>query len=327
MATKSNSYADRVRNKLRKDAEDALSSSGGNDLEWVPDFGTHKVRFLPPVKLNEKGKLVEDTEGLFYWTHSYHWIPADPKDLRGKNGKYLWTRKQYEVPAGSGKMKRDPIDEAVQQFYSVGRRDDDQELLDLGGVLKRKRNYFAHIILFTEEGPEYKILADRTNEGKLMRIVCATMGIPFWRDVEDNWVDKASAEIDEDKEYFDLIDIEVGHDFKISKKKTGNNPWDISFEDSFPIKKSRALTDDEQELLAERIDLTSHIQYEEDYNNVKLALESVIGADSDDDDDEEVEDTKSVSSPEPKRKVKDDEGETVDPDDEDAIEEMLDELD
>lgn len=331
------SYADRVRGKLIKKAESA--AAGGNKLDFSPGLGTHRIRILPPIRLNDKGKLVEDTEGLFYCTHSYHWIPADINDIKGKKGKYLWTRKFYDVKGGT---KKDPIDEAVTQFYSVGRKEDDKDLLNLGGVLKRKRNYFCHIILYTEEGPQYRVLVDRSNEGKLMRLMCAAMGIPFWRDTEDNWVAKDSGEIDPDKDYYDLIDIEAGHDLKIVKKKTGVNDWDISYEESFVMKSPRALNKQELELLNERVDLATYVTYEENYDIVKSEIEKFIGDGTDDTDDkaeevpnsDEEENPKKATSNSSKKSKKEaaNEDEPVeenvdDSNDDEDIEEMLNELD
>ena len=61
------------------------------------------------------------------------------------------------------------------------------------------------------------------------------MGIPFYRDIEDGWVDKETEEVDPDFKPVDLVDPKAGCDFKIVKSKTGKNPWDISFEKSFAL--------------------------------------------------------------------------------------------
>jgi len=326
------SYADRIRGKLIKDAEVALNSSGkgGNEFEFYPDFGSHVIRLLPPVKLVD-GKLLEAPDLLFYHTHSYHWIPSDVDDIRSKKGKYLWTRKNYKV---DGRVLKDPIDEAVQQFYSVGRKEKNEDYLTMGRVLKRKRNFFCNIILQTNDGPIFKILTDRTKEGKLMRLFCKAMGIPFWKDVDDNWVEESTAEIDPDRNYFDLLDIDEGYDFKIVKVKDGSEAWDISYEDSFVIEKnSRALTNEERELLKQRVDLTTHIEYEESYNNVKVELDNLIGSDAEEDDGDEG--RKEASTPAQKINIEskkeasvvDTKEEVVDSDDESAIDDLLDELD
>jgi len=332
MAKQKMSYAEKLRQTLKEKAEKALASGGANELEFAPDFGTYKIRILPPVDPND----------LFYHTHSYHWIPEDIEDKDNRNGRYLWTKKSYDV---DGSKKRDPIDEAVQQFYSVGRKEDDEDLLKIGGILKRKRNFFCNIILYTDkdgeplkDGPEFKVLVDKTNEGKLMRLICAKMGIPFWRDVEDNWVDKDSTKIDPEKDYYDLIDVDSGRDFKIVKKSTGKHAWDISYEDSFVMNRARKLNDTDKELMEERVDLKTWIAYEDDYDVVKETLEGVIGNSEESEEAEDItEETeeikedvkeeskkKSNSKKTTKKKAKKVKNEEVDDED---IEDLLDELD
>ena len=104
-------YVEKLREKLLKDAEKALNKRGGNEIEFAPEVGTYLIRVLPPK---------EDGE-IFYYTHSYHWIPADVNNLRNKEGKYLWTRKTYDVPQKDGSVRKlkDPIDEAVKDFYAL----------------------------------------------------------------------------------------------------------------------------------------------------------------------------------------------------------------
>lgn len=268
-------YVSKLREKMKEKAASAVTG-GMNEFEWAPDFGSYKIRILPP----------KDENDLFYHTHCYHFIPEDPNNVRNGKGRYLWARKFYNI---NGKKVKCPICEAVAQWYSIGRKENDNQLIDIAGALKQKRNYFMNVILLDEKDPEkrYKVLVDRTNEGKLTRLICAQMGVPFFRDIEDNWVDKESMNIDEDKDYFDLIDLDEGHDFKIIKKKTGANPWDISFEDSFVIKKSSELSEEDRELLDNRVDLKTYINYEEDYDVVKQALDNFMEGISEEEEEEE----------------------------------------
>ena len=67
----------------------------------------------------------------------------------------------------------------------------EEALKSEAGKIKRKRNSYWNAIVYDADGnPTYKVLRDTTNEGKLTRILCQVMGIPFFRDVEDNWVVK-----------------------------------------------------------------------------------------------------------------------------------------
>ena len=318
------SYADKVREKMQKKAGEATSGSTGDPREWTPDVGTHRIRILPPVgaKFPKDQQSCSD-DNLFYHTHRFHWVPKSLDDLQNKEGKFLWTLKEFDV---NGKTKRCPICEAVDQWYSVGRAEKDQTLLNMGSALKLKRHFFMNVIRYTEDGkPEFRILVDRTNEGKLIKVICAAMGIPFFRDIEDNWVDKNSTAYDPDQEYYDLVDPEQGYDFKINREKTGNNNWDISYEKSFVIKKApRALSDEELELMGSRVDLINYKEYVTDYNVVKRLLDGLLG-------EAEVEEAKEDSAPKkaaPKPVAKP--ATTKKPtskDDDESMDDMLNELD
>ena len=262
-ATKDQGWADKMRGKL---IDKAAQGGGNTGAEWVPPFGTSKIRILPPIGDGD----------LFYHTHTFHFIPESGQSAN--KGKFLWTRKQFQTDAKGG-TKRCPICEAVDQWYTIGRKDDDKELLQAAGQLKLKRNFFFNIILYTDEGPVFKIMRDSSNEGKLTRVICGIMGIPFWRDVEDNWVDKNSTNIDPERDYFDLVDVEGGHDLKIVKEKTGSNNWDVSYEKSFAVKTPRALDEEETVLLDSRVELKTYIAYETDFDKVKAVLDAFIGDD------------------------------------------------
>lgn len=303
------SYADRIRDKQREKAAQRLSEGGSNnELEWIPPVGTHKIRVLPPLNftkdtVNSKGDLVGkkgEEDDFFYMTHSYHFFEGIGEDGKGK---LLWVPKYYEV---NGKRVKDPVDEAVAQMYDIGRKNNDSELKAIAGKIKRKRQFFTNVIRITEEGAEFKILKDASNDGKLMREICKNMGFPFYKDIQDEWVDEASLEVDEDREIYDLIDIEEGHDFKIKKIKTGAENWDIAYDSSLPVRNSRELSDEERELLKQRVDLRNYVTLAT-YEELKEAFEeylTVIGMN----DDFEIDDEK-VSKPRPETKDDEDEDE------------------
>lgn len=299
-----------LRKKLKAQANDALNSR--NPLEFIPPIGKTNVRFLPAL----------NPDDLFYYTHGYHYLPGSGD----APGKYIYTHKNYMV---DGKKLKDPIDVAVSQWYETGNATKDKAILNIAGTTKRKHHYVFGVILIDEPDPEkkYRVLVDRSNDGKLARIVCTTMGLPFFRSIQDNWVDKTSLEIDEDKDYVDLIDIEAGFDFKIVKTQVGEKSWDVSFADSFPLKKARALSKEERELLDKRIDLKTYVDYEEDYFAVKAALDSFVnGLDGEvaEDVPAAADEEEEVKAPAPKAKKK---AEVKKPASDDELDDMLEELD
>ena len=231
--SKPETYAEKLRKSMRTKAEGASAGSGGNPNEFSPDFGTTRIRVLPPIGEDfESNPMSIDENALFYHSHKFHFIPESINDIGTSKGKFLWVPKT--LVDKHGKEQKNPIAEAVAEFYAVGRKEEDENLLKLGGALKLKRNYFLNIIKYNDDGSmEYKTLTDKTNEGKLIKVICAAMGLPFFRDIDDNWVDKNSMEYDDEQEYFDLLDLTEGYDLKNNKEKTGTNPWDISFEKSF----------------------------------------------------------------------------------------------
>lgn len=279
------SQLDQMRAKLLAKAKDA-ASSGRNPLEYTPDLGEVKVRLLPPI----------DPEDLFYTTHSYHYLPID-------GGKYVYTKRKYMV---NGVQKNDPIDDAVAQWYSLSKREQNEAIGKIAGTAKRKRHFFFNVILVDEPDPEkkFRILVDRSNDGKLAKKICKIMGIPFFRDVQDNWVDKNSLNIDEDADYFDLIDIENGHDLKIKKASNGSNTWDITYDDTVAVKKARPLTEEERELLEKRVDLKNYIEYEENYGTIKELLEQFVESIGAENGDVEVADEEEAEAETPKTEAK-----------------------
>lgn len=255
------SYADKVREQMAKKAEQAATSRGSS-AEYVPDFGSVKVRLLPPIGY--------PNDIQFYYTHSFHFIEG--AGAEGK-GKFLWSKKTYEDENGN-KIK-DPIDVAVDNFYKAN----DETYTKLAGKIKRKRHFFMRAILVDEPDPEKKfiILKDNSADGKLIRKLASIMGIPFMRDVEDEWWDKASLDIDGDKKTYDLLDPEEGFDLKITKKKTGKNPWDVSYDESFAVGKARALTDEERQIMEDnQVDLKTIVNYEQSLTVVQSALDEFI---------------------------------------------------
>jgi hypothetical protein len=276
MATKQKqSVLEKIREAMMEKAENAGSFSNEKELKLELDK-TYVLRILPPEE--------EDEEPNFYKSHSYHYLQfAD-------GGKYVFSKKMYGD-------KKDPIDEAVSQWYDLAEKNDDEDIKKIASASKRKRQYFMEVLLLKEDGNEvpddkkYRILIDTSNDGKLVKKLCVLQGIPFFKDFEDNWVDATTKKIDKDKEYIDLIDMECGYDIKVTKNKTGVNTWDIDF-DITPLKKQgpRELTKTELELIKERTDLKSYVKYIESYSEVeKLLNKFVNGMDSNDESEEEEE--------------------------------------
>lgn len=267
MAKAKTNFLELARQKAKEKAAQAQSkTSNGN--EFTPkEAGKYRIRLLPPIGA-EDGKLP-------YHTHSFHYLENIGKD---KKGEYVYSKKQYDT-------ERDPIDKAVSEMYDTK----EDSLKAIAGKIKRKRNYYWNCIVYDAEGnAEFKVLRDTTSEGKLTRILCQVMGLPFFRDVEDNWVGDEDTQGDEDRDYIDLLDTEEGHDFYVVKKVTGKNPWDFNFETSYASKKPRALSEEELELLEQRVDLENYIEYIEDVDVVKSKLEEYLNGDSAGDDEDEV---------------------------------------
>lgn len=252
-----------LRTRLRKKAEDAIENGSRNPLDFIPKIGKTNVRFFP----------AKDENDLFYHTHAYHYIPGTGEN--GKGGKFVYTPRRFKV---DGVEKEDPIDVAVREWYNAAEKNNDGEIKKIASTLKRKRHYFFHGLLVDETDitKKYRVIQDRSNDGKLARVICVTMGLPFFKDVEDQWVDQTSLEIDEDKDYFDLISPTDGHDFSIKMAKDGDNSWDITYADSFAQKKVRKLDEEEMELFANRIDLKTYVPYEMNYAAVEQILNEYI---------------------------------------------------
>lgn len=282
------SYLEELRAKLKEKAQDAASnkSRNSNDTEFTPDVGTYKIRILPPL----------DPKDLFYHTHSYNYLEG-VGEINEETGKrrdlMLFSQKFFNV---DGKRVRNPIDELVFKLYKTK----DEADKNFASKIKRKRRFYMNVLLIDAATGEatHKVLVDNSNEGKLTRVICNAAGVPFMRDVEDNWFDESASNIDEDRRYFDLFDIKKGHDFKIVKDKIGNDKWQITYEKSFAIDKPRALTEAEVALLDARVDLKTYIAYESDINKVQSYLDMVLDNYSGE---PSAPKTKSEPSPSPKR--------------------------
>lgn len=265
MANAKPTYVEALRAKLQAQAKEKTNSNKeqANSNEFIPPIGTTKIRILPPVDPND----------LPYYTHSYNYLKevGEPKDDGKRSDKMLFSAKYFNV---DGKRVKNPIDEFVAKLYKTN----DASNKATASSIKRKRRYYLNALVYNVETgkPEFKVIVDNSNEGKLVRVICAAMGLPFMRDVEDGWFDKSSSEIDEDRRYFDLVDIEKGCDFKIIKDKIGEDAWAITYEKSFAIEKPRALTSEEKELLDQRVDLKTYVEYEEDFDVVQNYLSAFL---------------------------------------------------
>ena len=247
-------YIEKQRQKLLDAAAAASSQRDGNI--FTPSVGSVKLRIVLP----------KNPEDYFYHTHSYHFL--ENIGPNGK-GKYIYSKKNYEV---DGKKHKCPIDVAASEFYKT----EDEKFTKIAGKIKRKRHYYMKAILVDEVDPDKKlvILKDTSNDAKLLSKLCSIMGIPFMRDIEDNWWEKSSQDIDPDKERFDLLDPVDGFDVKIIKKKVGKDNWDISYDESYAVRPARPLSKEELKLIKddENTDIRTLITYEDDYESVKADL-------------------------------------------------------
>lgn len=283
MAKTKINYLEMARQKAKEKA--ATATKPKNEKEFTPkEAGKYRIRLLPPIGM-EDGVLP-------YHSHSFHFLPNIGEN---KKGEYVYSKKQYGAD-------RDPIDKVVSEMYDSG----EENLKSDAGKIKRKRNFYWNCLVYDAEGnASFKVLRDTTNEGKLTRVLCEKMGITFFRDVEDNWVgEEAEGADDEDRDLVDLLDIEDGHDFYVVKKVTGKNNWDFNFESSYAAKSPRPLSDEEKEMLNERVDLTSYVTYIEDIKVVENKLQQYLnGGDAVDtvtDEDDVVPVKKTVTKPAPK---------------------------
>lgn len=289
MAKTKINYLEMARQKAKEKA--ATATKPKNDKEFTPkDAGKYRIRLLPPIGM-EDGVLP-------YHSHSFHFLPNIGEN---KKGEYVYSKKQYGAD-------RDPIDKVVSEMYDSG----EEQLKSDAGKIKRKRNFYWNCLVYDEKGnAEFKVLRDTTNEGKLTRVLCEKMGITFFRDVDDNWVgeeaEKQETEDGEDApEFVDLLDTETGHDFYVVKKVTGKNNWDFNFEGSFASKKPRALTDEELELMEQRVDLVNYVTYIDDISVVENKLQQYLNGGEavesveDDEDETPAPVKKTVTKPTPK---------------------------
>lgn len=284
--------AEKLRAKQHEAAEQ--TSTKQNPLEWTPKEGSHRIRLLPPRDFKSKDpRSVDEDFVTFYTTHAYHFVSDSYEDLvNGTNkGRYVWTRREYVV---DGIKKKDPIDDLVGEMYDAYRKNKDNQLRNMAGSLKRKRHFFCPILLLDEPDPEkrFRILVDKTSKGKIFSWLCREMGFPFYKDTQDIWVDEDSKKWSPDKEYKDLLDLNEGHDVELVYTKTGSQPWDFNYDNSFVVKKPRPLTEEELTLIEQRPNLNDWVEYEEDYDALKKMADKLLGDDEDYDDDEEVEASK-----------------------------------
>ena len=273
-------YSDKMRESLLKQTAEKELSGSGFEVDpriWSPDFGTYRIRLLPPIGTDFKKNpmSVSETDNFFH-TVKFHWMPNSLADLNTTSGRMIFVAKKCVDKDGN--ERSNPIVDCVAEFYSQSKKTGDEKLKKLAGSIKTKRQFFTNIILYKDDGAfEFKVLCDKSSEGKLIRQLCITAGLPFLRDVEDFWVDKTSLEIDNDQVYCDLLDINEGFDFKLVKTKTGPEPWDISYDTSFAMKKSqRALTSEELELMKERVDLKTFIQTENSFETLETILNNFL---------------------------------------------------
>ncbi len=240
-------------------ASNEKKGTGENELEGLkfkPSLKTYIVRILPPQRMKEMR--------CFYATPSYNFINDEP----------FFSLKKFGD-------KFNPIDSYVRKTYKTAQERGDEALQKKMMAIKRKRNYYFEILLLGVndeifDEPMYKIMLDTSNRGLLAKKLCSIMGVPFFKDVEDRWVDENSKKIDTDKDYVNLIDVKNGFDVKITKTKWGEKNWEIDY-DITPLTKKgpRALTKKEVEIIkANRVDLFEVEEYVTDIKVVEATLKA-----------------------------------------------------
>lgn len=240
---------------LRQQAQQSLQQAPSiRDNEWMPTSVPTKIRILPLPK-NSDGSPTYP-----YRTHSFHWIEKGRDD--GKDIK-LWVPKMVKK---DGALVPDPIDEFVKKLYDTKLESDKK----IAGKVKRKRNFFFNVIVYGEgTEPELKVMIDSSADGKLARKICTIMGIPFCKDLEDNWFPDKNWKFDPDQSYYDLIDTKTGFDFKVKKTPTGSDPWSFNYDESFVITKGpRALNSMELALYESAPNLDNVVSLETDYYKI-----------------------------------------------------------
>ena len=272
------SYLEQLRQvALKEMTEPKATTTNKNEKEYYPEENKGvKVRILPRFK----------DDGTFeypYVTHTYHYLE---KGLDGeKDIKLFVPRKVFSKEVNA--YVNDPIDDHVAKMYETG----NDAIKSFAGKIKRKRSFYFNVLVYNDEGqPELKVLVDTSSDGKLATRICSIMGIPFCKDTQDRWFPDKKWEYDPDATYFDLVDLEEGFDLKIIKKKNGINPWDISYDQTFPVsnKGPRALNDTDKKAMyingkSVGHDLNTYVKYVNNYDdvmkhfNLALAKSSIGG--------------------------------------------------
>ena len=162
------STLDDLRDDMITASEERKGKGDENELEGLrfkPGFKTYLVRILPPQRMKEMK--------CFYATHSYNYINDDP----------FFSLKKFGD-------KYNPIDTHVRNMYNKAKENGDKALEKTAMAIKRKRNFYFEVLILGVnddilEEPLYKVMIDTTNRGLLTKKLCAVMGVPFFKDVED----------------------------------------------------------------------------------------------------------------------------------------------
>lgn len=270
-------FLDGIRNALNTELENRKSDSNNtSDLEFVPEIGkTYKIRIIPGNYKFGKDKNLS----LFYWMDSFHYMEGIEQ---GGKGPYVYSKPDYVV---DGKSVMCPIDKTVKDMYDSKEKD----LMAIAQRIKRKRHYKFNVILYEVDGdpvtPQYKILKDTSAQGKLAKLICDKLQIPFVADAIQTkpWIDKF--EETKGKKAYDLLSQEGGHDFVIKRIKgrkieiPGQKEpiYEVDYSPSFPYEEPRDLTDEDLKIAEEARDLATLTTYIEDFDAVAAILEEYTG--------------------------------------------------
>lgn len=271
-------YLAGIREALNKELENRKSDSNNtSDLEFVPEIGkTYKVRIIPTFYTFGK----DDSLSIPYWMDSFHYIEGVEQ---GGKGPYVYSKPDYVV---DGKTVMCPIDKVVKDMYDSKEKD----LEKMAAAIKRKRHYKFGVIVYEIDGepvtPIYRIMKDTSAQGKLAKLICRLIGIPFVADAIQTkpWIEKFEP-LPKGKKTYDLLSEENGHDLVVKRTKgrefrIPGNPqalYEVDYSESFPYEEERALTKEDFAIIKEAKDLKTLQSYIETFEEVEAVLKEYQG--------------------------------------------------
>lgn len=265
-------FLDGIRNALNTELDNRKQNSDNtSDLEFVPEIGkTYKVRIIPVLySFGKDGSLQ-----IPYWMDSFHYMEGVEQ---GGKGPYVYSKPDYVV---GDKTVMCPIDKTVKDMYDSKEKD----LTAIAQKIKRKRHYKFNVILYEVDDepvtPQYKILKDTSSQGKLAKLICDKMGVPFVADAIQTkpWI--AKFEEVKGKKAYDLLSEEGGHDFVIKRTRgrkieiPGQKEpiYEVEYGESFVYEEPRDWDDKDRKVAEEVKNLQELTHYIEKFEDVEAIL-------------------------------------------------------